>query len=107
MNDELAESLIAGTGGSACGGLDGLLDFTRLRLIHEAELLNLRAPVLGQLEREILRGVRAFAVDRPVFLGDNRRDLRLALADHAQRGALHAPGSKTLPDFLPEHGREG
>ena len=45
-------------------------------------------------------------VDRPVFLRDERRDLFLALADHAQRGALHAAGGEAAAHFLPQQRRE-
>ena len=38
--------------------------------------------------------------------GTNARDLFFALADHAQRGALHAAGGEAAPHFLPEQRRE-
>src|SRR6185437_2135488 len=50
--------------------------------------------------------MRSLTVDGPVFLRYERRDLRFPLADHAQRGALHAPGGEAAPDFLPKQRRE-
>ena len=48
----------------------------------------------------------AFAVERPILLRLERDDFRLALADHAQRGALHAPGGEAAAHFLPQQRRE-
>ena len=45
----------------ARGRFDGALDFARLRFVDEAELLDLPAAVLDELEREGLRGVLALA----------------------------------------------
>ena len=83
-----------------------MLDLARLRLGGEAELLDLGATVLEQLQRERLRAVRALALDGPVLLRLEGLDLLLALADHAQRRALHAPGGQPLPHFLPQQRRE-
>ena len=72
---QLAEASCPGARRGAGRRFDGSLDFARLRLVDEAELLDLLAAVFDQLERKGLRGVRAFAVDRPVFLRNERRDL--------------------------------
>src|SRR4029077_16564319 len=40
------------------GRLDGALDLARLRLVGEAELFDLAAAVLEQLQRDVLRAVR-------------------------------------------------
>ena len=72
----------------------------------EAELLDLAAGKFHQLEREGLLAVLALGVDGPVFLRHERGDLVFALADHAQRRALHAPGRQAAPHFLPQQRRE-
>ena len=88
------------------GILDGLLDAARRGLVGEAELLDLLAVELDQLERKGLRAVLAFGLERPVFLRLEDRDLVLALADHAQRRALHAAGRQPAPHLLPQQRRE-
>src|SRR6185312_12461396 len=85
---------------------DAALDFARLRLVGKRELLDFLPGVLGELQRESRRSMRAFALERPVLLSDEGRDLFLALADHAQRGALHAARREAAPDLLPEKRRE-
>ena len=97
----------AGVGSARPGGrLDGALDLARLRLGGETELLDLGAAVLEQLQRERLRAVDALALDGPVFLRLEGLDLFLALADHAQRRALHASGGQPLAHLLPQERRE-
>jgi hypothetical protein len=63
-------------------------------------------PEFDQLERERLLAMLALGVDGPVFLRHERRDLVFALADHAQRGALHAAGRQAAPHFLPQQRRQ-
>src|SRR6202034_2669861 len=62
--------------------------FLRRALAREAELLDLGAPVLHELRRELLPRVRELGVDGPVLLRAESVDRVLALADHAQGGAL-------------------
>jgi hypothetical protein len=50
--------------------------------------------------------VLALGFQRPVFLGLEDGDLVLALADHAQRGALHAACRQAAAHLLPEQRRE-
>src|SRR6185436_14593228 len=84
--------------GAGCAN-DRLFDFARGRAIGEAELLDLRALVLDELQREALGAVLAFAIERPVFLRHERRYFLFALADHAQRRALHAPRREAAANF--------
>ena len=81
------------------GRLDGALDLARLRLVGEAELFDLAAAVLEQLQREVLRAVRALALDGPVFLRLEGFDFLFALADHAQCRDS-ARGRRTVPGAL-------
>src|SRR6185312_4696492 len=85
---------------------DRALDLTRRRLVHEAELLHLLAAVLDELDRKALRRVLALALERPVLPRLEGRDLLLALADHAQRGALNAPCREAAPHLLPQERRK-
>src|SRR3979490_1839042 len=105
--------LIAGTrhtpappGGAAGRRPDGALDLARLGLVGEAELLDLLAAILQQLQRKGLRAVRPLTLDGPVLLRQERADLLLALADHAQRRALHAPRRQPAAHLLPHQRRE-
>ena len=82
------------------------LDFTRLLRGGEAELFDLGTGVLDQLARKFLFRVFEFRVHGPVFARDEGGDFILALADHAQRRTLHAPGGKTGPDLLPQQRRQ-
>ena len=88
------------------GIVDRFFDAARGVFVGEAELLHLLPVELDQLEREVLRAVLAFGFERPVFLGLEDADLVLALADHAQRRALHAAGRQAAAHFLPEQRRE-
>ena len=81
---------------------DGALDLARFGFVGEAELLDLAAAILQQLQREGLRAVRPLALDGPVLLRQERADLLLALADHAQRRALHAPRRQSAAHLLPQ-----
>src|SRR5207244_3784162 len=58
---------------------DGALDLARFGFVGEAELLDLAAAILQQLQREGLRAVRPLALDGPVLLRQERADLFLAL----------------------------
>src|SRR4029077_5810249 len=91
---------------AACGGGDGLLGRAGGGLGGEGELLHLAAAVLDELQREALRGVRALAGDGPVLERIERLDLLFALADHAQRRALHPAGRKPAAHFLPQQRRQ-
>ena len=77
-----------------------------LALVGEAELLDLVAAELDQLERKGLLTVLALRIDAPVFPRHEGRDLLFALADHAQRGALHAAGRQSAPHLLPQQRRQ-
>src|SRR5690606_9207671 len=88
--DDTKRAVRPGRARPARGGLDRARDLACLRFVDEAELLDLRAAVLHELQREALRGVLAFAVDRPVLARLEGGDLLLALADHPERRALHA-----------------
>src|SRR5579863_10054566 len=46
------------------------------------------------------------AIDAPVFLRHEGRDLILAFADHAQRRTLHASGRQSAAHLLPQQWRE-
>ena len=46
--------------------------------------------------------MRPLALDGPVLLRQERADLLLALADHAQRRALHAPRRQSAAHLLPQ-----
>ena len=82
------------------------LDLARLSLAREAELLDLLAAILDQLEREALRAVRALTLEGPVLPRHERGDLLLALADHAQRRALYPARGESPAHFLPQQRRE-
>src|SRR6185437_2899103 len=51
-------------------------------------------------------GASRLALERPVLLPDEGRDLLFALADHAQRRALHPARREAAPHLLPEKRRE-
>jgi hypothetical protein len=74
----------------------------RRSLVGEAELLDLGAAVLHQFGRELLFGVLELGVDGPVFARNERRDLVLALANHPERGALHASRGQSGTHLLPQ-----
>ena len=80
--------------------LQRALDFPcRSRFVREAELLDLLALELDQLAGKLLLRVLQLGIDGPVLARHERGDLILALADHAQRGTLHA-ARPTVPDAL-------
>src|SRR6516164_11476221 len=83
-----------------------ILGLARRRLVGEAELLDLLAPILQELQRKGLAAVRALAFDGPVLLRDEGSDLLLALADHAQCRTLYAPRGQPAPHLLPQEWRE-
>ena len=69
-----------------------------------AQLATLELVVVHAHEprREALaRGRRVVHLERPVLLGHERPDLLLAVADHAQRDALHAPRGQPVFDRGP------
>src|SRR5262249_49506888 len=103
---QLAQSFRGGAGGCARSAFDRALNLARLSFIAEAELLDLLTAVFQQLQRERLGAERPIAVDRPVFLRNEGRDLCFTLADHPQRRALHTSGRETLAHFLPQQRRE-
>ena len=86
--------------------MSACFDVARRAFVGEAELLDLLAVEFDELEREGLRAVFAFGFERPVFLRHERADLVFALADHAQRRALHAAGRQAAAHFLPQQRRE-
>ena len=92
--------------GGAAGGAgrrpQRILGLARRALVGEGELLDLRAAVLEKFQRESLAAVRTLALDGPVLLGDEGSDFLLALADHAQRRALHAPRREAAAHLLPQ-----
>ena len=91
----------------AAGGLvERAHRLVRGTLRGEAELLDLRAPVLDQLGGKLLLGVLELGIDGPVFARHERRDLILALADHPQRGALHPSRGQPRTHLLPEQRRQ-
>jgi hypothetical protein len=90
---------------AAGGRLERAHRLARRALVGEAELLHLGAAVLDQFAGEFLLRVHELGVDGPVFLRLERRDLILALADHAQRRALHPAGGQPRPDLLPQQRR--
>ena len=98
--------LAAAIGGRAGRRPDGALDLARLLFVGEAELLDLLAAILQQLQRKGLRAVRPLTLDGPVLLRQERADLLLALADHAQRRALHAARRQPAAHLLPQQRRE-
>src|SRR6185312_2682487 len=94
-------------GARLSGGLpgrlaDGALDLSRLRLVRKRELLDFPAGVFGELQREGSRLACALPFERPILLRDEGGDLFLALADHAQRGTLHAACREAAAHFLPK-----
>ena len=74
--------------------------------VGDGELLEFLPVQLDQLGVEVLRRVGALGGDRPVFAGDERFDLFLALDDHAQRRALHAAGGQAALDLAPQDRRQ-
>ena len=78
------------------------LHVARLRFAGETELFDLGAAVFDELARKFLRGMFELGVYRPVFPRDECRNLILALADHAQGGALHAARGQPRAHLLPE-----
>ena len=86
--------------------LQCLFDRVRLRCVLERELLDLLAGVLDQLEWELLRAVLALCLDGPVFARLECGNFLLALADQAQRRALHAPRRQSPAHLLPQQRRE-
>jgi hypothetical protein len=71
------------------------------------ELLDLATFELGEPGRELRRVLLRLRLDCPVLARLEREDLFLALADHAQRRALHAPGgSAREAGLLPEQRRD-
>ena len=92
--------------GRAAGAAQRRLGGARSGFAGEAELLDLAAGKLHQLERKGLFAVLTLGVDGPVFLRDERGDLVLAFADHAQRRALHAPRGQAAPHLFPQQRRE-
>ena len=85
---------------AGCGPQRGL-GRARCGFIAEAELLYPGAGEFHQLEGETLAAVLARGVDGPVFLRYERGNFIFALADHAQRRALHASGRQAAAHFLP------
>ncbi len=63
--------------------LYGPLDLACLRFVGEAELLHFLAVVFDEFEREGLCCMRAFAVETPILLRNERENFSFALADHA------------------------
>src|SRR5690606_35957798 len=89
------------------GGLDRGAHFARLRFVRDRELLDLLAAVFGQARGDGLAVLLRVGVDRPILAGLKARDLFLALADHAQRRALHASGGGARKArLLPQQRRE-
>jgi hypothetical protein len=60
------------------------------RAVGDRELLDLLAAELGEARGERLLTLLGLGIHRPVLARHKRCDLFLALADHAQRRALHA-----------------
>ncbi len=89
----------------ARGGLHRVLDLARGRLVGKRELLDFAAAIFDQLQRE-RRSAQRLAFQCPVFPRNERFDLRLSLADHAQRGALYASRGEAAANLLPQQGRE-
>jgi hypothetical protein len=75
----------------------------RAFLVGQVELLELLAVELDQAGAEIALRMLELGLDGPVFAGPEGFDLLLALDDHAQRRALHAPGRQPALDLAPEH----
>src|SRR5665213_2765056 len=96
----------AALGGAARGAADAAFHFPCAGLVGEAELLDLVAGIFYELQRKGLFRVLALAIQRPIFLGFEGIDLRLALTDHAQCRALHATRRQAASDFLPQQRRE-
>jgi len=75
-------------------------------LAREAELLDFAAPILHELRRELLLRVHELGIDGPILPRLEGGDLVLALADHAQRRALHASGGEIGADLFPQERRQ-
>src|SRR5690606_23631540 len=70
--------------------LERAADVLGARAVRDGELLDLLAAELGEPGGEGLRGLLGLGVHGPVLARHEGRDLRLALADQPQRGALDA-----------------
>ena len=75
-------------------------------LVGNRELGNFFSLELREFRREGLVLLPEICLDRPVFARLESLDLLLALDDHAQGRALHAPGRQASPDFFPQKRRE-
>ena len=78
----------------------------RVFFVGQVELLEFLAAQAGQARGEALHRVRAVGFDRPVFARLERFDFLFALADHAQRRRLHAPGRQAALHLAPQHRRQ-
>ena len=82
--------------------------FELARIIEIAALGHLFPIDGGELGAETIRlAIRRvhFCCQIPVFGGDERHALALALHDHAGGHGLHASGGQARHDLLPQHGR--
>ena len=104
--DDLEKAVTVDAAGGLRRGFEGALGRARRALVGEGELLDLAAAVLEHFQRKRLPAVRALGIERPVLLRLEGVDLLLALADHAQRRALHPARRQAATHFLPQQRRE-
>ncbi len=97
---------------AARGRDDRALGLARLRLAGDRETAPLRvgfdllAAVLDEPRGKLRLVLGRIGLDGPVFQALEAGDLGLALADQAQRNALHAAGRESRLDFLPQQRRQ-
>src|SRR6185295_4192073 len=78
-----------------------------LLFVGDGELLDFLAVILDQPRRERLLRLLDVGIDSPVLARLEARDLFFALADHAQRRALHAAGGGAgQAGLLPQQRRQ-
>ena len=75
----------------------------RLGLVGNFDVLAVVLDELG-FKRRRLAGAEQ-RVNRPIFLGDERANLALALDDQPQRHGLHASGGKSAANLVPQQRR--
>src|SRR5699024_3946741 len=75
-------------------------------LVVNRELLDLGAVEALQASRKRLFVLARARLDAPVFARHEGLDLGIALADQAQRRALHAPGRQALLHLAPQQRRQ-